>query len=187
MRYDVPVANTFVAFMFWEFVTLELFVVAFIVVKNPVIAFKMLVPKFPVTVRLDAVVEAIVDEPLTFKLVKYPVTNDAIFPKMLVTVVEPRVELPTVKKFAATSVPVFVLEPVLIAVAEIFVADRFVDVLFVIVPFVELIFVSTIPPADRFVIVALVIVEFVTFSPVMFATEIFEVEAFVVEARTVVN
>jgi hypothetical protein len=42
--------------------------------------------------------------------VKYPVTKAAIFPRIFVTVVLPKVDEPVVKKFAATSVPVLVEE-----------------------------------------------------------------------------
>jgi hypothetical protein len=181
----VPVALIFVELIVWELVVLELFVEELIVVKNPVIALNTFVAKFPVTVTLLAVVDAIVELPDTFRFVKNPVAKAAIFPRIFVTVVLPKVDEPTVKKLAATSVPVLVDDPVLIAVDVRFVVEILVDVLFVIVPFVELILVNDKLPADKVVIVALVIVEFVTFSPMMFATEIFEVDAFDVEAFVV--
>lgn len=141
--------------------TVPIFPVDAVKVPNTaVIAFNILVPKLPITVRLDAVVDAIVEDPLTFRLVKYPVTKAAIFPSIFVTVVEARVVEPAVR----------------------FVALRFVDVLFVIVPLVELIFVSVIPPADKLVIVALVRVAFI---PIRFVTLL--VDALDVDANTVVS
>lgn len=75
-------------------------------------AFNTLVAKFPVTVKLEAVVDAIVDDPDTVKFVPRIVCKAPIPATKFVSVVEPRVEEPTVKKFAATSVPVLVDEPV---------------------------------------------------------------------------
>jgi hypothetical protein len=66
----VPVAFKFVALTIPEFVVAMFPVVAVKVVNTAVIAFKMFVAKLPVTVKLEAVVLAIVDDPLTFKLVK---------------------------------------------------------------------------------------------------------------------
>jgi hypothetical protein len=159
--------------------------------------FNTLAARLPVTVTLLAVVLAIVDDPLTFRFVKYPVTNEAILPRIFVTVVEPSVEDPVVKKLAATSVPVFVEEedfspenaafcPVIfVTVVEArvvdpavrFVVDRFVEVEFVIVPLVALIFESERFPADKVVIVAFVMVALV---PIAFTK--LEVDALVVVA-----
>jgi hypothetical protein len=172
-------------------------------VKFPVIAFNIFPARFPVTVKLIAVVEARVELPETVRLVKNPVTKAEIFPRIFVNVVEARVEEPEIAKF----------------VPEIFVDDRFVCVALVIVPLVELIFVRTIPPADKVVIVAFVIVAFPTISLltlnvfperfpvtvkllamiearvelpeviklVTFSVPTFDVEAFVVEANKVVR
>ena len=68
------------------------------------IALKTLAAKFPVTVKLDAVVEAIVDEPETVRLVKKPVAKAAIFPRIFVTVVDARVDEPETVRFVITEV-----------------------------------------------------------------------------------
>jgi hypothetical protein len=105
-----------------------------------------------------------------------------IFPRIFVNVEDAKVELPVVKKLAATSVPVFVDDPVFTSTADKLVVEIFVLVEFVIVPLVALIFVRFTFPADKFVTVALVIVELVTFSSVMFAVPMLEVDALLVEA-----
>jgi hypothetical protein len=150
---------------------------AVIVLNTAVNTFKTLAAKLPVTVTLLAVVEAIVELPETFKFAKYPVAKAAIFPRILVKVDDAKVDEPVVKKFAATSVPVFVDEPTLIFPATRLVTLELVEVEFVIVPLVAFTFVREILPAESVVIVALVIVELATVSPVMFAVAIFEVDA----------
>jgi hypothetical protein len=67
------------------------------------------------------------------------------------------------------------------------VANVFVLVEFVIVPFATFIEEREIFDTDKLVIVALVIVELVTFSPVMLADKIFEVDELVVLALIVVR
>ena len=124
------------------------------VVNTAVIAFRMLVARLPVTVKLLAVVEASVEEPLTVRLVNSPVAKDKIFPRIFVTVVLPRV-----------------VEP-----AERLVVFRLVDVEFVIVPLVALMFESDRFPAERVVIVALVRVALVPTR-----LSVFVVVAFVVD------
>lgn len=59
-----------VVFTVPELTVLMFPVLAVKVVNIAVIAFKIFVPKFPVTVKLLAVVLAIVDDPLTFRLMK---------------------------------------------------------------------------------------------------------------------
>ena len=82
------------AFVVDAFRVLKFAVVPKRVAMFPVIAFRIEVAKLPVTVRLVAVVEAIVEEPDTVRLVKKPVANEAILPSMFVTVVEARVVEP---------------------------------------------------------------------------------------------
>jgi hypothetical protein len=86
-------------------------VVPFMVAIVAVIAFKIFVAKLPVTVKLLAVVDPIVDEPDTFRLVKYAVAKERMLPSMLVTVVDPNVELPVVNRFPNAPIPVTVVEP----------------------------------------------------------------------------
>jgi hypothetical protein len=76
----------------------KLVVVAFVIdAFTPLIVFPA---KLPGTVRLLIVVEASVEEPDTVRLVKNPVTNAAMLPKILVTEVEANVEDPVTTKFA---------------------------------------------------------------------------------------
>jgi hypothetical protein len=66
----VPVAFRLVPFIVPPLIVLIFPVVAVKVVNTDEIAFKTLVAKLPVTVKLLAVVLAIVDEPDTFRFVK---------------------------------------------------------------------------------------------------------------------
>lgn len=75
--------------------------VAFIFVKLPVPVFSTLI--FPVEA-----LRVVSESEFAMRL-----ANAAVLPVMFVTVVLPRVDEPVVKKFAATSVPVFVDEPTL--------------------------------------------------------------------------
>jgi hypothetical protein len=98
-------------------VEVALVIVALVEVKfviTAVMAFRIFVAKLPVTVRLLAVVEASVDEPEIIKLVANSCDKAPMFATKFVRVVLPRVDEPTVKKLAATSIPVFVDDPVLI-------------------------------------------------------------------------
>ena len=143
-----------------EFVVAKFAVVAVSVVKTAVTAFNIFVARFPVTVRLVAVVEARVEDPLTVRLVKNPVAKASMFPRILVTVVEARVVLP----------------------ADRLVVERLVEVELVIVPLVVLIDGRVRLVIERLVIVAEVIVALVPFKLVVLV-----VEALVVEARRVVS
>lgn len=185
-----------------EFKVLMLPVTVVMVVNTAVSAFKILVAKFPATVRLDAVVEASVEEPETVRFVPKIVCSAPVLATKLASVVDPSVDEPTVKKLAATRVPVFVDEPTLSVSRFPFCATKFASVVdasvvlpavkfvatkFVLVPFVSVAFVADNDiglrtPILKFVIVALVIVAFVPIALIKF-----DVDALVVDANNVAN
>jgi len=96
-----------VAFRFAKFPVPAFKVAMFAIVEvndenTAVIALKILVASDPVTVRFDAVVEPIVEEPETARLAPERLPVDV----RLLTVVEPRVLDPVLFKFPAVRVPV---------------------------------------------------------------------------------
>lgn len=99
-----------------------------------------------------------------------------LLPVKLPTVVEPRVDEPEAKMLAEVRLEMFA-----------FVADKFVEVELVIVPFVTFIAGRERLVSERLVMVADVNVAFppAMLAVVMFAVEIFEVVEFVVEAFSV--
>ena len=125
----------------------------------------MFVAKFPVTVRFEAVVDAIVELPLTFKLVKRPVAKARIFPRIFVTVVEARVEDPVTFKFVLLeTVVVEFVNVALVAVKLVgfkVAIERLVIVALVIVAFVAIKFENTADKAVNNEVNKLVEVEFV--------------------------
>lgn len=153
----------FVAFTVPEFTVAMLPVEAVNELNTAVTAFNTFAARFPVTVRLLAVVEANVDDPETVKLVKNPVAKAAMLPRILVTVVDARVEEPLAFKLVVL---------------------RTVEVEFVIVPLVELTPERIIFPADRLVIVAFVRVPFVPIRLVVFVVDALVVDAFRIAALT---
>jgi hypothetical protein len=153
VKFPVPVFRVkifpVVPLKVFAFDVVALLVVAYELVKYPFgekmvptvadTAFKIFPAKFPVAVKFDAVVDASVEDPLTVRLVNSPVAKARMFPRMLVTVVEARVEEPVALMFVELSMVVVELVMVaLVAVREVgfrVEIERLVIVAFVIVAF----------------------------------------------------
>jgi hypothetical protein len=103
----VPVAFKLVKLPVPELSVAILPTVAVNVLTTAVTAFRMLVPKFPVTVRLLAVVLPIVEDPDTVRLVPNIVCIAPVCATKLVKVVDAKVELPDTARFVVLKVFTF--------------------------------------------------------------------------------